>query len=152
MFGKGVYEGKKVNESFEKRFNQILEESMSVNVSADSNGQKNVTVTASDDDAEQLSQLLKMAGLFGSNGYESACTSCGCQDCECEAVEEDYSNSPAEEVRDTEYMTNTIAGGLNKKKVTGMTTIPVVPTQQVTNEQVERAKNLWNLYQDYKAS
>jgi hypothetical protein len=154
MFGKGVYEGKKVNESFEKRFNQILEESMSVNVSADSNGQKNVTVTASDDDAEQLSQLLKMAGLFGSNGYESACTSCGCQECECdsEAVEEDYSNSPAEEVRDIEYMTNTIAGGLNKKKVTGMTTIPVVPTQQVTNEQVDRAKNLWNLYQDYKAS
>jgi hypothetical protein len=154
IFGKGVYEGKKVDESFEKRFNEMLSESMSVNVSADTNGQKNVTVTANDEDAEHLSQLLKMAGLFGSGGYESACSSCGCQDCECdsEAVEEDYSNSPAEEVRDTEYMTNTIAGGLNKKKVTGMTTIPVVPTQKVTNEEVDRAKNLWNLYQDYKAS
>jgi hypothetical protein len=63
-------------------------------------------------------------------------------------MEEDYSNSPEPETQSTEYMTKTIAGGLNKNKVTGMTTIPVVPTQQVSESEVEN--HLMKLYQQYK--
>ena len=92
VFGKGIYE------SLEKEFTKKLDESMSVNVSANDNGQKNITVTASDDDAEQLSALLKMAGLFGAGGYTSACPMCGqMHEDQCtEAVEEDYANTPEE--------------------------------------------------------
>ena len=132
IFGKGVYESQ-IAESFEKKLS-ILSEGMSINMSMGPQGEKSLTVTASDEDAVKLAQILKLAGLGSSGGYEE--------------MEEDYSNSPEPKTQSTEYMTNTNADGLNKKKVTGMTTIPVVPTQQVSESEVEN--HLMKLYQQYK--
>jgi hypothetical protein len=146
VFGKGVYESQ-IAESFEKKLS-ILSEGMSINMSMGPQGEKSLTVTASDEDAVKLAQILKLAGLGSSGGYQETCSACGQSNCGCEQMEEDYSNSPEPETQSTEYMTKTIAGGLNKNKVTGMTTIPVVPTQQVSESEVEN--HLMKLYQQYK--
>ena len=146
VFGKGVYESQ-IAESFEKKLS-ILSEGMSINMSMGPQGEKSLTVTASDEDAVKLAQILKLAGLGSSGGYEETCSACGQSPCGCEQMEEDYSNSPEPKTQSTEYMTNTNADGLNKKKVTGMTTIPVVPTQQVSESEVEN--HLMKLYQQYK--
>jgi len=146
VFGKGIYESQ-IAESFEKKLG-MLTEGMSINMSMGPEGEKSLTVTASDEDAVKLAQILKLAGLGSSSGYEETCSACGKSDCGCEQMEEDYSNSPEPETQSTEYMTKTIAGGLNKNKTTGMTTIPVVPTQQVTEAEVEN--HLMKLYQQYK--
>jgi hypothetical protein len=146
VFGKGIYESQ-IAESFEKKLG-MLTEGMSINMSMGPEGEKSLTVTASDEDAVKLAQILKLAGLGASGGYEETCSACGQSDCGCEQMEEDYSNSPETETQSTEYMTKTIAGGLNKNKTTGMTTIPVVPTQQVTEAEVEN--HLMKLYQQYK--
>ena len=154
IFGKGVYENK-LQESFSSKLDKVLNEGMniSVNMSQDDSGNptKNITVSAEGEDAEALANLLQMAGLKGMHG--ESCPTCGQQGCGCEQMDEatdELANSPDPEVETTDYMTNTLAGGLNKKKVTGMTTIPVVPTQKVTNEQVEIERNLFNLYKQFK--
>ena len=122
QFGKGVYEG--FNNSVEK----IINESMSVNVSVDDNGQKNITVTASNDDAEMLSQLLKMAGL-GDGHKQEVCSGCGSADCSCETevVDENKPDWPT----NTETSDNALqySGGLNKPKISGQTTVPVTGVQ-----------------------
>ena len=105
--------------------------------------------TATDSDAEQLAQILKMAGL-GSQA-QGGC-GCGTTPCSCESMQEgqeDVANAPEPETQTTDYMTKTIAGGLNKNKVTGMTTIPVVPTQKVT-ESDALENHLMTLYKQYK--
>lgn len=148
VFGKGVYESQ-IAESFEKKLN-MLTEGISINMSMGEQGQKSLSVNATDEDAVKLAQILKLAGMGSSAGHEEACPACGQQGCGCETVEEDYSNEPEPETQSTEYMTKTIAGGLNKNKVTGMTTIPVVPTQQVSESEVEN--HLMKLYQQYKTA
>jgi hypothetical protein len=148
VFGKGVYEGK-IEESYSQKLTQVLNEGMSINMSVGEDGQKSLNVNATDEDAIQLAQILKMAGVGSSSGYHESCPACGQQECGCEQMEEDYSNSPEPETQSTNYMTKTIAGGLNKNKVTGMTTIPVVPTQAVTESEME--SNLMNLYKQFKA-
>lgn len=151
VFGKGVYESQ-ITESFNKKLSQVLTEGMSINMSVGENGEKNLSVTASDEDAVKLAQILKLAGMGSSDGYQETCPACGATPCGCEQVEEgqeDVANAPEAETQTSDYMTKTIAGGLNKNKVTGMTTIPVVPTQQVTEGEMEQ--RLINLYKQYKA-
>jgi hypothetical protein len=81
-----------------------------------------LTVTATDEDAVTLSQLLKSAGLGG-----------GCAQQE---MDEAYGDTtPTENAPD--YPTNTetsndamqYSGGLNKPKSTGQTTVPVIASQ-----------------------
>jgi hypothetical protein len=138
QFGKGVYE------SMDSKFRQALTEGMniSVNMNTGPDGQpsKNITVSADGDDAEALAMLLKMAGMGTS--HDSA-----------QAVDE---NSP-------DYPTNTetsddafqYSGGLNGPKSTGQTTVPVIASQlrrQVSMEEsVELERDLFRLYQNYKA-
>jgi hypothetical protein len=125
MFGKGVYESQ-IAESFEKKLNMISE-GMSINMSMGENGQKSLTVNATDEDAMHLAQILKMAGLGGGSA-QGGC-GCGASPCSCEQMEEDIANSPEPEMQSTDYMTKTIAGGLNKQKRDiagdGQTTVPV---------------------------
>jgi hypothetical protein len=137
-FGKGVYE------SMDSKFRQALTEGMniSVNMNTGPDGQpsKNITVSADGEDAEALAMLLKMAGMSTSQH--------GVQ-----AVDE---NSP-------DYPTNTetsddafqYSGGLNGPKSTGQTTVPVIASQlrrQVSMEEsVELERDLFRLYQNYKA-
>lgn len=158
QFGKGVYEGQ-VAESFEAKLRNVLNEGMSVNVSTDDTGKKSISVNATDADADALGNMLKMAGLFSSEGYSRTCESChGIHEagaCGADMVEEgDLANSPDEVYADKDYMLQQLSGGLNGPKTTGQTTGPVVNRQdsrQGVMAEAERVKEqaesrLWNLY------
>ena len=116
IFGKGVYESQ-LAESFENKL-QMLTEGMSINMSVGENGEKNLSVTASDDDAVKLAQILKLAGME-SSGYESACPACGSTSCGCDegVAEGEYANSPDVEESDTDTLVNGLSGGLNGPKL-----------------------------------
>jgi hypothetical protein len=134
-YGKGIYD------SLDRDVEAMIAESMNISMSMNSDAQggpsKSLTVTATDDDAMKLSQLLKSAGLgggddqgYGGSGYKSAC-GCGTPDCSCgdEKMDEVDMNQP-------DYPTNTeqaqdnfgYSGGLNKSKSTGQTTTPIIHT------------------------
>ena len=128
QFGKGIYD------SFNRELEQMIAESMNVsmNMSTDPQGgpTKSLTVTATDEDAVYLGKLLKMAGMGGEGG--------------CDQMEEAYGDTEATE-NAPDYPTNTeinddvmqYAGGINKPKSTGQTTVPVIASQtdrQVTDE------------------
>jgi hypothetical protein len=120
IFGKGVYEGR-LEESFKSRLETMLTEGMSINMSVGEDGRKNLSVSATDDDAVKLAQILKLAGMQQPKGYDDACPTCGAGRgmCEHEMVEEaDLANSADDTVyADTDYMTQTLAGGLNGPKL-----------------------------------
>lgn len=132
QFGKGVYEAH-VAESFEKQLKNVLNEGMTISVSKDDMGKKNITVSATEADADALGDMLKMAGLFSSEGYSSVCQGCGgiheAGACGADMVEEELANSPDEVYADADYMTQTLSGGLNGPKTTGQTTGAVVNRQ-----------------------
>jgi hypothetical protein len=151
QFGKGVYE------SLDSKFKQALTEGMniSVNMNTGTDGQpgKNITISADGDDADKLAELLKMAGMGGHGGAES-CGTCSKTPCGCE--EELDENSP-DWPTNTETSDNALqySGGLNGPKSTGQTTVPVIASQlrrQVSMEEsVELERDLFRLYQNYKA-
>jgi hypothetical protein len=120
IFGKGVYEGR-LEESYKSRLETMLTEGMSINMSVGEDGRKNLSVSATDDDAVKLAQILKLAGMEQARGYDDACPTCGAGRgmCEHEVVEEaDLANSADDTVyADTNYMTQTLAGGLNGPKL-----------------------------------
>ena len=109
-----------------------LDESMSINVSSSTEGGKNITVTASEEDAVKLAEILKNAGLGGGaegaphdepHGAEDTCPTCGSADCGCgdvhEALDENNPDWPTNpEVSDDALQ---YAGGLNGPKSTGQT-------------------------------
>jgi hypothetical protein len=132
QFGQGVYEGQ-VAESFEKKLKNVLNEGMSVNVSTDDTGKKSISVNATDSDADALGDMLKMAGLFSSEGYSSVCQDCGgiheAGACGADMVEEELANSPDEVYTDADYMTQTLSGGLNGPKTTGQTDGSIINRQ-----------------------
>jgi hypothetical protein len=154
----GVQIGKGIYDSLNREVENMIAEAMSVNVSMtnDDNGShKNITVTASDEDAEMLAQLLARAGLGGGmshgHGHGEPCPECGSTDCGCDDVCPDCGQSPCacdhmmdEAYGDTtatknkpNWPTNTeysddamqYSGGLNKPKASGMATIPVTDVQ-----------------------
>jgi hypothetical protein len=154
----GVQIGKGIYDSLNREVENMIAESMSVNVSMtrDDNGShKNITVTASDEDAEMLAQLLARAGLGGGmshgHGHGEPCPECGSTDCGCDDVcpdcgqspcacdhmmDEAYGDTTATENKpnwptDTEYSDDAMqySGGLNKPKASGMATIPVTDVQ-----------------------
>ena len=142
---KGGYDfGGSVYENYNKQLTKLLTEGMNItvnmNTGPDGQPSKNITVSADGDDAEALAMLLKMAGMGTSHDSH-------------QAVDE---NSP-------DYPTNTetsddafqYSGGLNGPKSTGQTTVPVIASQlrrQVSMEEsVELERDLFRLYQNYKA-
>jgi hypothetical protein len=126
-FGGGIYDS--MNRDLENMIKESmarLDESMSINMSMnnDEHGgpSKSLTVTATDDDAMKLSQLLKSAGLGGGDDSEGY----GGGD---EKMDEVSMNQP-------DYPTNTetgnameYSGGLNGPKSTGQSTVPVLASQ-----------------------
>ena len=146
-FGKGIYD------SLDRELESMISEGMNINMSmsSDANGgpSKSLTVTATDEDAIKLSQLLKSAGLgggndqgYGGSGYQSAC-GCGTPDCSCgdQEMDEAYGDTQPT-LNEPDYPTNTetaednfeYAGGLNKPKSTGQTTVPVIASQEERQE------------------
>jgi hypothetical protein len=140
-FGKGVYE------SMDHKLQQALTEGMNISVNMntgpDGNPTKNITVSADGDDAEALAMLLKMAGMgTGQSGMHSE-----------QAVDENAPDWPTNtETSDDAFQ---YSGGLNGPKSTGQTTVPVIASQlrrQVSMEEsVKLEKDLFRLYQNYKA-
>ena len=139
-YGKGIYDS--MNRDLEDMISesmQDLRESMSINMSMNNDGDmhggasKSLTVTATDEDAVTLSQLLKSAGLGG--GSEGGC-GCGGSPCSCgsnaEVVDENQPDWPT----DTEQAQDNFgySGGLNKPKSTGQTTVPVIASQDERQE------------------
>jgi hypothetical protein len=161
-FGKGIYES--INSQVEK----MITEGMSINVSmnVDENGKptKTINVNAEGNEAETLAQLLNLAGMAAKD------TGCGCGQtpCGCSQVEEAYGDTtPTENKPDyptdeettgeDDELLRRWAGGLNKPKSTGQTTIPVVASQQDRLHTMEEAKadklgmNLYAELQSFKA-
>ncbi len=122
QFGKGVYESQ-IAESFERKLG-MLTEGMNINMSMDENGRKSLTVNATDDDAEQLADLLKMAGLGGGSRSDT-CEVCGGHEGMHEAgcdrrdmVEEELANSPEPEYAELgDTRDYGVSGGLNGPKL-----------------------------------
>jgi hypothetical protein len=156
-FGKGIYE------SINSRVENMIAEGMnvSVNMSMGTDGQptKNITISAEGDDAETLAQLLNLAGL---QSNDSSC-GCGQTPCGCEQVEEAYGdtdpteNKPdyptdAETTGEDDELLRRWAGGLNKPKSTGQTTVPVIASQadRQVSEQAKADKLGMNLYAELK--
>ena len=121
MVGKGIYD------SMNRELENMIAESMSINMSDSTEGNKSLSVTATDDDAMKLAMILKSAGLGGGDAHG------GCDDVQ-EAVDENSPDYPT----NTETSNNAMqyAGGLNKPKTdvagNGQTTIPnsAVHTQE----------------------
>jgi hypothetical protein len=157
QFGKGVYE------SINSRVESMITESMNVNVSMSTgqNGEptKSITVSAEGDDAEMLAQLLNLAGM------QSKVSDCGCGQtpCGCDQVDEAYGDTKPTE-NEPDYPTDEEttgeddellrrwAGGLNKPKSTGQTTIPVIASQinRQVSEEAKADKLGMNLYAELK--
>jgi hypothetical protein len=138
-YGKGIYDSmnRDLENMIKENMNQ-LQESMNISMSMNNDSMhggasKSLTVTATDEDAVTLSQLLKSAGLGG--GSQGGC-GCGSSPCSCgsnaEVVDENQPDWPT----DTEQAQDNFgySGGLNKPKSTGQTTVPVIASQDDRQE------------------
>jgi hypothetical protein len=160
-FGGGVYEG------FNNQVESIITEGMniSVNMNAGEDGEtrKSITVSADGAEADQLSALLKMAGLHGQ--AEETCDTCRASPCGCEQTVDEAYGDTDETLNNPDWPTDTetlaaepnlrtYSGGLNGPKSTGQTTIPVVASQlrrQVSMEEsAELERSLFKTWKNYK--
>ena len=137
MVGKGIYD------SMNRELENMIAESMSINMSDSTEGGKSLTITATDEDALKLGMLLKSAGLGGGDAHggdmhshsEEPCDTCGMQDCGCGDVQEAVDENSPDWPTNTEQANNNFgyAGGLNKPKAdvagNGQSTVPVVATR-----------------------
>ena len=162
---KGMQYGKGIYDSMNRELEAMIAESMSVNISDSTEGSPSVTVTATDEDAATLAKLLRSAGIGSSlhaGGDEHACPSCGSEPCDCASqVDENQPDWPTDEetTGDNDPHLQRWAGGLNKPKETGQTTIPVVnrdprrgsfgPKEMAEN--VDLGLNLYAELQSFKA-
>jgi hypothetical protein len=147
MVGKGIYD------SMNRELELMIAESMSVNMSDSTEGNKSLTVTATDDDAMKLAMILKSAGLGGHGGDmhshgEEACDTCGMQDCGCGDVQEAVDENAPDWPTNTETSNDALqyAGGLNKPKTdvagNGQSTVPVVATRPHNDDDLQRIREM----------
>jgi hypothetical protein len=132
VFGKGIYD------SMNRELENMIAESMTINMSDSTEGGKSLTITATDEDALKLGMLLKNAGLGGGDSHggdmhshgEEPCDTCGMPDCGCGDVQEAVDENAPDWPTNTETSPDALqySGGLNKPKTDvagdGQTTIP----------------------------
>ena len=132
MVGKGIYD------SMNRELENMIAESMTINMSDSTEGGKSLTITATDEDALKLGMLLKNAGLGSGDAHggdmhssgEQPCATCGMPDCGCGDVQEAVDENSPDYPTNTEQADNNFgyAGGLNKPKTDvagdGQTTVP----------------------------
>jgi hypothetical protein len=117
-FGKGIYD------SMNREVEGMIAESMnvSVNMSMDETGtpRKNITISAQGEAAEQLAQLLNLAGM-STSGHKETCPTCGSADCGCQELDENQPDWPTDQetIGDDDPLMRRYAGGLNGPKSTG---------------------------------
>ena len=144
--GKGGVYGKGIYDSMNFELEQMIAESMSINMSDSTEGGKSLTITATDEDALKLGMMLKNAGIGGGDAHgddmhspgEEACDTCGMPDCGCGDVQEAVDENAPDWPTNTETSPDALqyAGGLNKPKTDvagdGQTTTPnqAVHTQE----------------------
>jgi len=148
--GKPLFKNASVYESNEivKRAKQ-LNEGMNITVSAGSEQEPSINISAQGEEAAKLAQLLKLAGMgMAQPGYSEVQVDV--------AEDQEFANGADDtNTMDTEYMTQDIAGGLNgpKKmaypKVAGGDNPMSVLGESELNEVSE--DRLMKLYQEYKA-
>jgi hypothetical protein len=141
-FGKGIYD------SMNRELEGMIAESMSMNMSMNNDGNgptRSLTITATDDDATKLAQLLKSAGLGGDDSYSGE-----------QHMHEVSMNQP-------DYPTNTeqaednfeYPGGLNKPKRDvagdGQTTVPVTAVHTQEQDALHRMMEMAGVPQDKMA-
>jgi hypothetical protein len=116
--------------------------------------------------------MLKMAGLFSSEGYSRTCEHChGIHEagaCQAEQVDEELANSPDEQYSDADTMINKLSGGLNGPKLQsnpnnmgdnplamsrlGHKSSPSLNLGDIAEGiEKESTTRLWDLYKGYKA-
>ena len=151
-FGKGIYD------SMNRELENMIAESMSINMSDSTEGGKSLTITATDEDALKLGMMLKNAGLGGdqhggdmhSHG-EEPCATCGMPDCGCGDVQEAVDDNAPDYPTNTEQADNNFgyAGGLNKPKTDvagdGQTTVPVVAAHTQDEDALRRMMEMAGL-------
>ena len=146
-FGQGIYDS--MNHELETMIRESMNISMNMNTDANGGPSKSVTVTATDDDAMKLGELLKNAGLGGDHGMGNTA------EIEVHGAEDiadkirqamgDQGHGPVDEAygddvvsqNSPDFPSNTetnddalqYSGGLNGPKSTGQTTIPVIASQ-----------------------
>ena len=152
-FGKGIYD------SINRELENMIAESMSINMSDSTEGGKSLTITATDEDALKLGMMLKNAGLGGGDAHgggmhshgEEACDTCGMQDCGCGDVQEAVDENAPDWPTNTEQADNNFgyAGGLNKPKTDvagdGQTTVPVVAAHTQDEDALRRMMEMAGL-------
>jgi hypothetical protein len=146
VFGKGIYD------SMNRELENMIAESMTINMSDSTEGGKSLTITATDEDALKLGMLLKNAGLGGGDQHggdmhshgEEPCDTCGMQDCGCGDVQEAVDENAPDWPTNTEQANNNFgyAGGLDGPKTDvagdGQSTVPVVATRPQNEEDALR--------------
>lgn len=154
-YGKGIYD------SMNRELENMIAESMSVNMSDSTEGGKSLTITATDEDAMKLAMMLKSAGLGGGGSMgqeqgEESCSSCGMSGCGCGDVQEALDENQPDWPTDTETSDNALqySGGMNGPKSTGQTTVPVIASQEdrqhtyEQNEELRRMMEMAGVQQD----
>jgi hypothetical protein len=122
VVGKGIYDS--LNRDLEAMINESM--NVSVNMSMDEHGEphKNITVSAEGDAAEQLAQLLNLAGMQGQDmGSDEGC-GCDTAPCSCGTGAELDENQPdwptdQETIGNDDPLMRRYAGGVNGPKSTG---------------------------------
>jgi hypothetical protein len=114
-------------------------------MSTDSEGHQSLTVTATDEDAAALADLLKMAGL----GQNESCSSCGQSPCGGDQIHEELANSPTPGYSNIDTMVNTLSGGLNGTKP-DQSTLPVLNQDPRRTIGSVAENRLWELYNRYE--
>jgi hypothetical protein len=147
-YGKGIYD------SINLELENMIAESMSINMSDSTDGNKSLTVTATDEDAMRLAMMLKSAGL-GGQGRElqsdESCSTCGMQDCGCGDVHETVDENAPDYPTNKQTSNNALqyAGGLNKPKTDvagdGQSTVPVVATHPHNEDALRRMMEMAGL-------
>ena len=154
LIGKGIYD------SLNRELEGMISESMnvSVNMSMDEYGEprKNITVSAEGEAADQLAQLLNLAGM-STQGHED----CGCGTSPCSCEEELDENQPdwptdQETTGEDDPQMRRWAGGLNGPKSTGQTVNAPFNRQDsrqgiMSEDKDQLGMKLYSEYKNYKA-
>lgn len=150
----GVQYGKGIYDSLNRRLEAMISESMSVNINHSSEGGNSITVTATDEDAAKLADLLRSAGIGHEHDHGSqVCPTCGSSPCGCaEQVDENQPEWPTNtEVSNDAFQ---YSGGLNKPKTDvagqGQTVMPTTAVRvQEGDQEIDEAKCMeCGMYED----
>jgi hypothetical protein len=169
--GTGIYDS--WNRQFEQLINEAVNVSQESSKMEDGNEEEALTVSVTGDDVARFKEILATMGLGGdthdhavSTGGD-ACGTCGGVPCQCDdqmdpaavmglpgAVEIEMEEDITVSQNSPDYPTNQeydndalqYAGGLNKPKATGQTTIPVIASQ----EERQVAESFLDLYKRFQ--